>query len=143
MSLGRIFLEGFVGAVVSMMIGACWFSEFAFGRVWWKLTFAGFQPSFQLDKSTIQPPYLLSFGAIFTYSTLLAFELNVIYPIVKSSGYWVPMLLSLMTSGVLAAVSFNHHVYTRKPFPLFLINIGFDIVQTVASCFVIYFLLPA
>lgn len=143
MEFQLLLLQGFVATVISIIIGFIWYSESAFGRSWWKLTFPGVPFGDKCAfKDTSSLPWL-SLAAMITYSAFLTVALNVLYPFVKSNGTMIPLSFSLFVSGLMAAVNYNHCVFSNKPFALFLINSGFDVIQVAACCYAIYFLLPA
>ena len=134
---------------VNLFIGFTWYSEVAFGRVWWAYTFPGiaFGDMKSIKKSgtlNIMPLHL-TFVTVIIQSMILTFSINTLLPMFAEhssvcTGLRFPVIFGAIVAGVLACASIPHYVFAMKPLGLLLICIGHDTAQLFASVFAIYML---
>lgn len=140
-----VLLQGILATAASMAVGFLWYSEVLFVRSWWRHTFPGiaFGDTRAFKNATNHPLYLTLFSTIIQ-NAILVCVVNFIYPLVSDaspeySGLKFPLVLGLVVSGLSAATAFPHYVYSKKPFPLYLICVGHDATQATVAIFAIYF----
>ena len=122
-----VIIQGTIATIASMTVGYLWHSELMFARTWWRHNF----PGKAFEKATNHPQHLPLFATIIK-NAILIFVVNSIYPLVadkspECAGLMFPLTLGLIVSGVSACLAFPHHVYSRKPFTLYLISTGIGV----------------
>ena len=119
-----------VAGVVSMVLGIVWYSPFVFGKLWMKL--AG--QSEEECKKTASP----AFALMFVWSLLMAFVLS---QMVQYSGaitwlegieiaFWIWL-------GFVAPVMGASALFEGKPFTLYLIKVGYQLVNILAMSVIV------
>jgi hypothetical protein len=125
--LGINLLIVLLAAVAGFVLGGLWYSPFLFARPW--MVAMGYDPD---DKSKVQEMqkgagklYALSLLA----SLVSAFVLAKIVDIttVNSALYGIKVGFAIWL-GFVATVQFTDMVFSKRPFKLFLINTGYQLV---------------
>lgn len=111
-----------IGAISNMIIGALWYSPILFGKVWMKL--AGITEA-DIEKENSSKSMLL--GLI--PSILSVFFLYLMLAISNANSF-----LEALSIGTIASVGFagmtllNNVIFEKRPFKLFLLNVGYAFV---------------
>jgi hypothetical protein len=118
--------------IVNMLIGFLWYSPFLFGNTWMKLS--GFtKENMNKAKKDMNKLYLISFLA----TLIMAFVLSH-YTIYASKYYNMQGMMVGITAafwswiGFIMPVQLTGWIFDKKPFKLFLINTGYQLVAIIA-----------
>ena len=88
--------------------------------------------------------HLLRAGSYAIQSTVIAFVINTLLstptfcPAVSLLSLPLPFLCSLLISILVACATYPHYIYSDKSTTLFLINVGYDVVQVTSGTLAIY-----
>lgn len=117
-------------AIVSMVIGALWYSPLLFGKAWMKLMGFSAKDMEKAKKKGMGKLYFYNFIAALVLACVLAWFIGVSGASGLSEGIivafwvWLGFIVSILIGGVL---------WEGRPFSLFLINISYWLVNLLAN----------
>lgn len=126
-----------LGVVASMVIGMVWYSPLLFGRKWMELV--GMTPEMaDTAKKGGQTSYIF----IAISALILAYVLGFLF-----NNMFVPFITHAITIGALVWVGFvatsmsADYLFspTRKPWSLYVLNAGYQLVIILANSIILYF----
>lgn len=111
-----------ISASVGMLIGAFWYSDFLFGKLWMKLN--GIKKK-DTEKPGAEVALIVSLMTLLITSATVA----VLIDVLKISGAWSGLLFGvLLASGLLVTNNGMHKLYEQRQFSLFAITAVGDIL---------------
>ena len=108
-------------AVVSMVIGAAWYSPLLFGKLWMKLSWMTEKQLAEAKKKGMAKSYAIAFLAVLVMSYVLAHFVDYLGATTVMAGVEAGFWLWL---GFVATVLINGVLWEGKPFKLYLLNIA-------------------
>lgn len=112
-------------AVVSMVIGAAWYSPLLFGRLWMKLSGITEKSIAEAKKKGMAKSYAIGFLAVLVMSYVLAHFVDYLGATTIAAGMQAGFWLWL---GFVATVMVNSFLWEGKPVKLYLLNIAHYLV---------------
>lgn len=113
----------FAAAIVYMLIGALWYSPFLFGTLWQKLSALHIDPTSEQFKKDMQRAMILSpLSALLIAAVMICFMVRMNIHTVISGG----LFGFTVWAGFIVPFALQAVIYSKKPFKLYLINIGYD-----------------
>jgi len=116
-----------LSAVATMVVGFLWYSPLLFAKPW--MLSMGYDPNDKAGLDEMRKGAGKLYGAAFLASLAAAFVLGKI--VVVTTVITVPYGMKVgfaMWLGFVATVQFTDTLFGRKPFRLFLINTGYQLV---------------
>jgi hypothetical protein len=116
-----------VAAVATMVIGFIWYSPFLFARPW--MHAMGYDPDDKAKLAEMKKGAVLLYGGALLASLASAFVLAKIVEIttVNAALYGVKVGFAIWL-GFVTTVQFTAFLFERKPFLLYVINTGYQLV---------------
>jgi hypothetical protein len=116
-----------VAAVATMVIGFIWYSPFLFARPWMRAM--GYDPDDKAKLAEMQKGAVLLYGGALLASLASAFVLAKIVEIttVNAALYGMKVGFAIWL-GFVTTVQFTAFLFERKPFLLYVINTGYQLV---------------
>lgn len=124
-----------VSAVVYHVLGAIWYGP-VFGKPWMKLV--GLTP--ESIKTTSKKEMILAYSSGFIAGLFVSFGSALL--IQKTNVQTVTDILSLaglLAAGFVGATALPSYMFLKKPFKLYLIDVGYHMVGTFGACLILYF----
>ena len=111
----------FVSAVLYMVIGAAWYSSWAFGKSWQKMS--------GISESAMKEGVSQALAGSFVAALVLAYVLSWVVSGFMANSFLSGMVISFwLWLGFMATVMLNSVLYERKPISLYSINAGYLLV---------------
>lgn len=117
-------------AVVSMVVGAAWYSPLLFGKLWMKLSGMTEKQLAEAKKKGMAKSYAIAFLAVLVMSYVLAHFVDYLGATTIMAGVEAGFWLWL---GFVATVLINSVLWEGKPFKLYLLNIAHYLVVLLVS----------
>jgi len=116
-----------VAAVATMVIGFIWYSPFVFARPWMRAM--GYDPEDKAKLAEMQKGAGRMYAASFVASLVSAFVLGKFIEIttVSTAPYGMKVGFAIWL-GFVTTVQFTAFLFERKPFRLYAINTGYQLV---------------
>lgn len=115
-----------IAGIVSMSIGALWYSPVLFGNIWMKLTGFDKKKMEEAKKKGMVKPYLISFIGTLVMVYILGYLMGV-------TSISFVLLAVLIWFGFMATVALNAVLWEGKSFKLYLINVLHHLVALLAA----------
>lgn len=128
------FLTILLCGISNMVIGFVWYSPMLFGNAWAKMTEMG-KMSKEEMKAMMPKVYGLSFLTAMVTALFLALFLRSISA--QSSLLAAMNIAFFIWLGFVASTQFTNWLFSKKPFKLFLIDTGYQLVAYLAMSVVI------
>ena|SRR3990167_5758731 len=112
------YLAILVAAIASMVIGAVWYSQSVFGKVWMKLTGKSMK---DMKKEDATKGYIVAFAASLVTAYVLAVMIKIFYSATLVGGAKVGILA---WAGFVATTLAVEYVFEDRPQKLLLVNSG-------------------
>lgn len=123
------------GFIVSFVVGMTWYSPLLFGKLWWQLEFPGKKFGDNLNRK--YSPFLFTIISVLIQSTLITFVVNTFHLEIVKASLFVSIFLLFHF-----AASVPHYVFPNFPLLLMVLNIAYDVCQSLAATAVIVLLKP-
>lgn len=123
-----------LATVASMVIAGMWYADFAFGKLWKKLTKIDAIKAEQIVKTSMTVVLVVN---LFT-AIVLAAAISIVANTFDNSSVW----LALMTGFVLwlvfsATTLLTHNMFEQKPLKLTIINNGYQLALFITMALII------
>ncbi|MAE13157.1 hypothetical protein CMO92_01210 [Candidatus Woesearchaeota archaeon] len=115
-----------VAALVSMVLGAAWYSPGMFGKMWIKLSGFTKKDQERAEEEGMGSRYFLGFLSSLVMSFVLAVMIRIVGAGSGVSGAIVGFWLWL---GFIATTTLGMVLWERKPFQLYLLNNGYSLMS--------------
>lgn len=116
-----------IAAIVSILIGAFWYSPAAFGKPWMSLM--GFKrENMKKHKKEAQKSYILGFISALVMAYVLALFFSMTGVSTAGRGIYIGFLFWL---GFIATVSLGSILWEGKPAKLYFINVFYNLVSLI------------
>jgi hypothetical protein len=135
------FLAVFLAGLLSMAVGAVWYSKRAFGKAWTQLT------KVNMDKKVPQQEMLLLMGSTFAIALITAYVLAHL-SFLTNKFFGNSFLQDTLTTAFWVWVAFTagrfitHDMFEGRRKKLTLLNIGYEFATIMVMALVIGFLKP-
>jgi hypothetical protein len=129
----------FLGAIVNMLVGFIWYSPVLFGKPWAKLMGMKDMSPEQMRKGIGK-----IYGLMFLSSIVSSYVFMLVLIRMNPNNIFVLSLILgvLVWLGFVSTVQFGNWLFSKKPFQLFLIDTGYQLVSYVALSVLATVLLP-
>lgn len=130
------FLAVIVAALVSMAIGFYWYSSYGFGKKWMKLS--GISPQEQKEKGKGKQDMTRSVILGFAATIVTALILSHFSSVFGVAGITDALTLAIgIWLGFQAPIMLNTVIWEQKPWKLYAINAGYQLVSIVVMAVII------
>jgi hypothetical protein len=137
MFAAQFFLTILLCGVSNMVIGFLWYSPMLFGNAWAKMM--GMK---DMSKEEMKKTMPKIYGLSFLTAMLTAFFLSLFLRSVEAQGSVISSLniAFFIWLGFVTTTQFTNWLFSKKPFTLFLIDTGYQLVAYLAMSTIIVFL---
>ena len=120
------FLAVIVAAIVSMILGALWYSPVLFGNIWMKLSGFNMKDMKKAKQKGMAKSYILNFVAVVVMAYVVSFVLRLANASTAVAGLFIGILLWL---GFIATTMLGGILWENKPVELYFLNILYYLVS--------------
>ncbi|HIH25913.1 DUF1761 domain-containing protein [Candidatus Woesearchaeota archaeon] len=132
------YLAVLVAAIASMIIGGLWYSPVLFGNVWMKLSGITQKDVEKAKKQGMMKSMGRSYFFMFVMCLLTAYILAVLLNLVQAVNVKTGIHLGLLIwLGFIATVTSSSVIWEKKPFKLYIIGNGYNVVNLVVMSIIL------